>query len=75
MNIKRILLKFLSFFTIIIWFMNLVGTTGYIIWASSKLEELVESSGFWYFGIFNIIVSFMAFPIIKKAYNNLVSEN
>ena len=66
-------MKFLSFFILIIWFMNLVGTTGYIIWASSKLTELGESSGFWYFGILNVVVSFLAFPAIKKFYTNLVS--
>ena len=73
MKIEKTLTKFLSFFILIVWFMNLVGTTGYIIWASSKLVELGESSGFWYFGILNVVVSSLAFPAIKKFYTNLVS--
>ena len=73
MNIEKTITKFSSFFILIIWFMNLVGTTGYIVWASSKLVELGESSGFWYFGILNVVVSFLAFPAIKKFYTNLVS--
>lgn len=73
MNFEKTLMKFLSFLIMIIWFMNLVGTTGYIIWASGKLVELGESSGFWYFGILNVVVSFLAFPAIKKFYTNLVS--
>lgn len=64
----------LSFFFLIIWFMNLVGTTGYLFWASNTLVELVEYPGFGVFGVINLIVSLSAFPMVKKCYLHLVSN-
>lgn len=63
----------LSFFFLIVWFMNLVGTTSYIFWASNTLVELGES-GFSVFGVINLIISLSAFPMVKKCYLHLVSN-
>ena len=64
----------LSFFFLIVWFMNLVRTTGYIFWASNTLVELGKSSGFSVFVVINLIISLSAFPMVKKCYLHLVSN-
>ena len=76
MNIKETLkewaTKFGCFFILIAWFMNLVGTTAYIFWASNVLKELGEiESGFGLFGWLNLVVSILVFPTIRKAFKSL----
>lgn len=76
MNIKETLkewaIKFGCFFILIAWFMNLVGTTAYIFWASHLLKELGEiDSGFGLFGWLNLVVSILVFPTIRKVFKTL----
>lgn len=71
---KALAKTFLSLLFLVVWVMNLVGTTGYIFWASNKLIELGESAGFNLFGVLNLIVSLSAFPLVKKCYMHLVSN-
>lgn len=79
MNIKETLkewaIKFGCFFILIAWFMNLVGTTAYIFWASNLLQKLGEiDSGFGLFGYLNLVVSALVFPQVKRAFQTLTGK-
>ena len=79
MNIKETLkewaIKFGCFFFLIAWFMNLVGTTAYIFWASTVLQELGEiESGFGLFGFLNLILSACFFPQVRKVFKTLIGK-
>lgn len=66
----------LGFFILIVWFMNLVGTTAYIFWASNQMVNagMIES-GFKLFGVLNILASAMAFPAVQKGYRLVTGKS
>lgn len=67
--------KFSCFFILIAWFMNLVGTTAYIFWASTVLQELGEiDSGFGLFGFLNLLMSAWLFPNIRRVFKTLIGK-
>ena len=55
--------------------MNLIGGTAYHFWASKTLLDAeIIHSGFGIYGVFNILVSAMAFPLVLWAWHLLMDE-
>ena len=65
--------RIVAFLILVVWCVNLIGGTAYHFWASKTLLEAeIIHSGFGIFGIFNLLVSAMAFPIVLWAWNLLM---
>jgi len=67
--------KVLSFIGLFIWVVNLIGGTAYHFWASKTLVDAgIIKTGFGIYGIFNILVSAAAFPLVLKAWNVIMDN-
>lgn len=72
-RIKSFFRGLLGLIMLIIWFMNLVGTTSYIFWASSTMVDAgIIQDGFKLFGVLNILASAMAYPAVKRGWDLLM---
>lgn len=58
-----------------VWVVNLLGGTAYHFWASKTLLDAeIIHSGFGIYGVFNILVSAMAFPLVLWAWHLLMDD-
>lgn len=70
-----ILGRIAAFLILLVWAMNLIGGTAYHFWASKTLLDAeIIHSGFGIYGVFNILVSAMAFPLVLCAWHLLMDE-
>ncbi len=70
-----ILGRIAAFLILLVWAMNLIGGTAYHFWASKTLLDAeIIHSGFGIYGVFNILVSAMAFPLVLWAWHLLMDE-
>ncbi len=68
-----ILGRIAAFLLLLVWAMNLIGGTAYHFWASKTLLDAeIIHSGFGIYGILNLLVSAMAFPIVLWAWELLM---
>lgn len=64
-----------AFLILLVWAMNLIGGTAYHFWASKTLLDAeIIHSGFGIYGIFNLLVSAMAFPLALWAWHLLMED-
>ena len=70
-----ILGRIAAFLILVVWAVNLIGGTAYHFWASKTLLDAdIIHSGFGIYGIFNLLVSAMAFPLVLWAWRLLMDE-
>jgi len=70
-----ILGRIAAFLILVVWAFNLIGGTAYHFWASKTLLDAgIIHSGFGIYGIFNLLVSAMAFPLVLWAWRLLMDE-